>query len=156
MIRRPPRSTLFPYTTLFRSLAVARAIAASPVLRLAGLGGYEGAPAHEASSDALATVASYLAMLRILTGRIADEGMFAGLDRVIVTAGGSAFFDRVGEALTEPWPDGLPVLPVVRGGAYVTHDDGFYREVSPLGEHVRIGDAAPLRSALRAWAQVTS
>src|SRR3712207_9033131 len=24
MIRRPPRSTLFPYTTLFRSLAVAR------------------------------------------------------------------------------------------------------------------------------------
>src|ERR1041384_8826513 len=25
MIRRPPRSTLFPYTTLFRSLIVARA-----------------------------------------------------------------------------------------------------------------------------------
>src|SRR5258708_27568897 len=25
MIRRPPRSTLFPYTTLFRSLAVVRA-----------------------------------------------------------------------------------------------------------------------------------
>src|SRR3712207_8322920 len=25
MIRRPPRSTLFPYTTLFRSLKVARA-----------------------------------------------------------------------------------------------------------------------------------
>src|SRR5260221_8328934 len=29
MIRRPPRSTLFPYTTLFRS-AVARAAAAPP------------------------------------------------------------------------------------------------------------------------------
>src|SRR5258707_10611518 len=27
MIRRPPRSTLFPYTTLFRSLAAARAAA---------------------------------------------------------------------------------------------------------------------------------
>src|SRR5258705_8685566 len=26
MIRRPPRSTLFPYTTLFRSLTLARAI----------------------------------------------------------------------------------------------------------------------------------
>src|SRR2546422_11752109 len=26
MIRRPPRSTLFPYTTLFRSHAVARAV----------------------------------------------------------------------------------------------------------------------------------
>src|SRR2546426_4176718 len=28
MIRRPPRSTLFPYTTLFRSLQAARAAAA--------------------------------------------------------------------------------------------------------------------------------
>src|SRR2546430_6753081 len=26
MIRRPPRSTLFPYTTLFRSVAVRRAV----------------------------------------------------------------------------------------------------------------------------------
>src|SRR3712207_7066751 len=29
MIRRPPRSTLFPYTTLFRSVAVARPAAAA-------------------------------------------------------------------------------------------------------------------------------
>src|SRR5947209_17262316 len=28
MIRRPPRSTLFPYTTLFRSVGVVRALAA--------------------------------------------------------------------------------------------------------------------------------
>src|SRR2546429_3732526 len=36
MIRRPPRSTLFPYTTLFRSLVVAPALvlwAAAPRLR---------------------------------------------------------------------------------------------------------------------------
>src|SRR3712207_7328070 len=32
MIRRPPRSTLFPYTTLFRSLAVAIRTAAGVVL----------------------------------------------------------------------------------------------------------------------------
>src|SRR2546425_12251618 len=30
MIRRPPRSTLFPYTTLFRALSPARAGAARP------------------------------------------------------------------------------------------------------------------------------
>src|SRR5437867_13374922 len=29
MLRRPPRSTLFPYTTLFRSLLFARPVAAS-------------------------------------------------------------------------------------------------------------------------------
>src|SRR5258706_16363749 len=32
MIRRPPRSTLFPYTTLFRSLAAARDVAALDAL----------------------------------------------------------------------------------------------------------------------------
>src|SRR5229473_6806719 len=30
MIRRPPRSTLFPYTTLFRSAATGPAVAAMP------------------------------------------------------------------------------------------------------------------------------
>src|SRR2546430_5967458 len=33
MIRRPPRSTLFPYTTLFRSVQTARARAERPALR---------------------------------------------------------------------------------------------------------------------------
>src|SRR3989442_9940587 len=33
MIRRPPRSTLFPYTTLFRSANVPARIAVSPVAR---------------------------------------------------------------------------------------------------------------------------
>src|SRR5256886_13485376 len=42
MIRRPPRSTLFPYTTLFRSL-LAPEISGRPVRDQAGAGG---APAH--------------------------------------------------------------------------------------------------------------
>src|SRR2546425_13031764 len=36
MIRRPPRSTLFPYTTLFRSLRLLRACEAWCVLPLSG------------------------------------------------------------------------------------------------------------------------
>src|SRR3712207_8537975 len=36
MIRRPPRSTLFPYTTLFRSLLVAEAVVAVLDLVVAG------------------------------------------------------------------------------------------------------------------------
>src|SRR3712207_8058774 len=42
MIRRPPRSTLFPYTTLFRSLAVtdllAQVVALSAAVTAAALG----------------------------------------------------------------------------------------------------------------------
>src|SRR3712207_8413281 len=42
MIRRPPRSTLFPYTTLFRSEAGAE----RPAGRAVGPGGAHGRPAH--------------------------------------------------------------------------------------------------------------
>src|SRR3712207_8817269 len=31
MIRRPPRSTLFPYTTLFRSLCTAEGVGSNPI-----------------------------------------------------------------------------------------------------------------------------
>src|SRR2546422_2232292 len=39
MIRRPPRSTLFPYTTLFRSRVVIPAAAAVPRHRVSSLSG---------------------------------------------------------------------------------------------------------------------
>ena len=51
-----------------------------------------------------------------------------------MTAGGSAYFDQVGGDAGAAVA-GLPVLPVLRSGAYVTHDDGFYRGMSPLGAH---------------------
>src|SRR5438105_6104829 len=40
MIRRPPRSTLFPYTTLFRS------VQREPLAASGGAGGPDGAPAR--------------------------------------------------------------------------------------------------------------
>src|SRR3712207_6959565 len=63
MIRRPPRSTLFPYTTLFRSRvagAEAAGVPRRPRLALARVGGARrsaalpgGAPAHlRAAADA--------------------------------------------------------------------------------------------------------
>ncbi|WP_209621404.1 amino acid deaminase [Saccharothrix coeruleofusca] len=128
--------------------AVARAAAQSPALRLAGVGGYEGALAHDASPAAKAAVDDYLESLRELTVSLRE--LFE-VDEPVVTAGGSAYFDQVAAALTRPWP--FPVRPVLRSGAYITHDDGFYRGISPLG---RTPGAQPFRSALRAWAQVTS
>src|SRR2546426_12386913 len=37
MIRRPPRSTLFPYTTLFRSEALGADVVAAPMIRIQAL-----------------------------------------------------------------------------------------------------------------------
>src|SRR2546427_8496227 len=59
MIRRPPRSTLFPYTTLFRSpgeeaVALGRRISDTPGVELRGLMGYEG-PAAGIEEDRKST-----------------------------------------------------------------------------------------------------
>ncbi|NUT96634.1 MAG: amino acid deaminase, partial [Saccharothrix sp.] len=95
-----------------------------------------------------ATIDAYLDNLRVLAIGIHD--LFE-VEDPIVTAGGSAYFDQVATVLTRPWP--FPVRPVLRSGAYITHDDGFYRGISPLG---RTPGEQPFRPALKAWAQVTS
>ncbi|SFQ67880.1 D-serine deaminase, pyridoxal phosphate-dependent [Amycolatopsis arida] len=137
------------------ALAVAEAVRDSPTLRLAGVAGYEAALAHDASAASLTRVESYLDELRGLTVALAERGLLASGRPVIVTAGGSAFFDQVAAGITTGWPAGLDVLPILRSGAYLTHDDGFYRAISPLGATPRT-EGSPLRSALRAWAQVSS
>src|SRR5258708_31812148 len=53
MIRRPPRSTLFPYTTLFRSL-----MAAPPVIPSFAAGGGGGGPPSEETYPAPSTKAA--------------------------------------------------------------------------------------------------
>jgi D-serine deaminase-like pyridoxal phosphate-dependent protein len=128
------------------ALAIAEAVQTSSALRLAGVSGYEGALAHDSSPPSKEIVARYLRRMRALTVTLAQRGLLTG--QIVVTAGGSAYFDLVAEELATGWPDGLDVLPVLRSGAYLTHDDGFYRSISPLSHR--------FRPALRAWAQVTS
>ncbi|HET6285123.1 MAG TPA: amino acid deaminase [Amycolatopsis sp.] len=137
------------------ALAVAESAHASPALRLRGSGGYEGALSHHTDEKSLELISSYVDGLRELVFAFAAKGLLDDAGQIIVTGGGSAYFDRVADELTKDWGD-LDVLPILRSGAYVTHDDGFYRVISPLGEHPRIGGVASFRSALRAWAQVTS
>jgi D-serine deaminase-like pyridoxal phosphate-dependent protein len=120
--------------------AVAAAVATAPGLRLAGVAGYEGAIGHGATPESLAAVDRYLRELRKLYVRLDLP------EDAILSAGGSAFFDQVADVFA-----GAGTV-VLRSGAYVTHDDGFYREISPL----RRAGGTPFRSALHAWSQVTS
>ncbi len=132
---------------------VATAVNRSPVLTLTGIAGYEGALAHDTSADSLSRVDAYLHRMRRVTEHWIEAELFSGVDRIVVTAGGSAFVDQVADVLAAPWDDDR-VQVVVRSGAYITHDDGFYRGISPF---TRAGARGPrLRPALRAWAQVTS
>lgn len=121
---------------------VAAAVRRTRRLRLAGIGGYEGALAHDASERGRASVDAYLRRLANLY-----RGLEYEVDEPMLTAGGSAYFDQVADAL-----GGLGGNVVLRAGAYIVHDDGFYRDISPFAR----GTGSPLRSAMHAWGRVLS
>src|SRR3712207_8294944 len=63
MIRRPPRSTLFPYTTLFRSLSTGLAMVLLAISR-ANAWGWESAAFTGLLAAGLATLAGFVALQR--------------------------------------------------------------------------------------------
>ncbi|MFC7458211.1 alanine racemase [Brachybacterium sp. GCM10030267] len=157
--------------TVEEGLDLARAVAASPVLRLAGVGGYEGAFAHAADDASLHRVREYLEDLGRLHDRIAEDGLYPTDGDLLLTAGGSAYFDDVARVLGprhDPQGSRGPATRVLlRSGAYVIHDDGFYRGISPLARGGELPDAADatsmstrrpgrFRSAMHGWASVVS
>jgi D-serine deaminase-like pyridoxal phosphate-dependent protein len=123
---------------------VARAVAASPRLRLVGVAGYEAALGHGLDPDAVAVVRSHLTDVRAAVLRLAP---IFETDQILATAGGSTYFDTVAEALAG-WPADMCVRTILRSGCYLTHDDGLYGRTSPLRDG--------LRPALRVWSQVVS
>src|SRR4029453_10889310 len=138
------------------AMAVARAVAASPNLRLVGVSGYEGALAHTADDAGLGAVRGYLAQMRLLHEELLAEDLY-GTGSVIITAGGSAYFDDVVTVLsptisTGAETGGPSVDLMIRSGAYIIHDDGFYRGISPFS---RSGNQ-PFRAGMHGWARVVS
>lgn len=138
------------------AMDVARAISASPNLRLVGVSGYEGSLAHTADDAGLAAVRGYLAQMRLLHEQLLADGLY-GTDSVILTAGGSAYFDDVVTLLSPcisagAETGGPSVDLMIRSGAYIIHDDGFYRGISPFS---REGDQ-PFTAGMYGWARVVS
>src|SRR2546430_13380942 len=72
MIRQPPRSTLFPYTTLFRSLVGSRLVGVDGrrAVQRRGRGGAEGHDQHEA------LVVPELREVGPVLGEGAEDGLF--------------------------------------------------------------------------------
>jgi len=136
-----------------QAVRVAERIAASPVLRLAGVAGYEGSLGHDRSDAALAAVRSYLEAqleLHAALGRLYDDG------DLFVTAGGSAYFDVVADVWAGAARDGRTRF-TLRSGAYIVHDDGFYRGISPFDEGAADPAGSPrFVNAMHGWARVVS
>ena len=145
--------------SLDEAIALADQANAVPSVRCAGIAGYEGVflSAHDSAHDHAndhdrQAVQEYLRVLAASFERIAGLGLFEAGDVPVVTAGGSACFHDVVNILG-PVAQNHGAELVLRSGCYITHDDGFYRRVSPLRSHP---DLPPLRPALEAIAQVTS
>ncbi|MCA1223039.1 alanine racemase [Streptomyces sp. 8L] len=129
--------------------AVAGAVAAARTLRLTGVAGYEG-EVPQADGE---RVRAYLRRLVALAAPLDADGRFAGAEDIVVSAGGSAWFDAVADVFAEIPELSAKVLKLLRSGAYVSHDDGHYRHLTPFN---RVPEEGALQPAFRLWAQVVS
>ncbi|MGW3555196.1 alanine racemase [Streptomyces griseoincarnatus] len=129
--------------------AVADAVAAARALRLVGVAGYEG----EVPQADPERVRAWLRRLVALAVDFDKAGRFAGLDEIVVSAGGSAWFDAVADVFAEVPELSAPVLKLLRSGAYVSHDDGHYQRLTPFN---RVPGEGGLEPAFRLWTQVVS
>ncbi|QXQ99090.1 alanine racemase [Streptomyces sp. WY228] len=129
--------------------AVADAVAAAGSLRLVGVAGYEG----EVPDADPERVRAWLRRLVALAAAFDGEQRFAGAEEIVISAGGSAWFDAVADVFAEIPELSLPVLKLLRSGAYVSHDDGHYKHLTPFN---RVPEEGALQPAFRLWAQVVS
>lgn len=130
--------------------AIADAVAATTTLRLVGVAGYEG-EVPQADTD---RVRAWLRRLVALAADFDKAGRFTdGQEEIVISAGGSAWFDAVADVFAEIPELSLPVLKLLRSGAYVSHDDGHYRHLTPFN---RVPEEGALQPAFRLWAQVVS
>lgn len=142
-----------------RDLAAARALATSvdslTHLELVGVAGFEGIVDNGPVDSTVAAVDDYLRECRDIAEELIAAGFFDDASEIIISAGGSAFFDRVLAVLGNDWALDVPIRLVLRSGCYVTHDSGAYRTLSPFdGRAVK---AKPkFEPALELWAAVLS
>lgn len=121
--------------TVQDALHVAALVRRSRSVRLAGVTAYEGTLGHGRSGERLARVARFLDGVRGFAERLVGAGDIEG-DEMLLSAGGSAFFDVVVERFTASWPSDARVKVLLRSGCYLTHDAGLYERDSPFSsEH---------------------
>ncbi|MEH4626323.1 alanine racemase [Phytobacter diazotrophicus] len=134
-----------------QALEIAAAIAASPVLQLVGVAGYEGALGAGRDAAGIARVRDYCQMLIATAALLAGEQLFSS-DTIILSAGGGAWFDVVSACFSGARLS-LPITPLIRSGAYMAHDNGLYARIAPFAQP---GARHHFEPALEIWGRVLS
>ena len=139
------------------ALAVARAVRASSRLELRGVECYEGIVITREPEADRDRIREWLDRLAALALRCDQEDLFE-TGCVLLSAGGSAYFDLVVQALAGVRLS-RPSQVVLRSGCYFSHDAGHYEHMLALLEQrlpAPLRPAQRLRPALEVWGQVLS
>lgn len=140
------------------ALAVARAAnAAGPKLRLRGVEGFEGLIHGPTPAEQEDAIRRFLDLMVDVAVACAKQDLFAP-GTVILSAGGSAFYDLAVERLKRA-SLGRETMVLTRSGCYLSHDSGLYhRAFARLSERMpgitRLNERP--QSALQLWAYVQS
>ena len=129
------------------ALALARDVASAPGLEIAGVAGFEGILGVDRARGTVDAVDAFCDRLVAVAREMLASGL-AGAPELVVSAGGSAFPDRVADKLLALARLDSRVKVVLRSGCYLTHDHGFYERVSPFAPKVSAAGALHLVPAL--------
>jgi D-serine dehydratase len=138
--------------TVAEAVAVARAVAAAEGLTLAGIECFEGILRDTAAVDAL------LDDVLAVAGAAAQADLFPPGRPIVLSAGGSAFYDRVGERFAAVDLGGRAIVKVIRSGCYLTHDTlGYEMSYARILKETRLTlPPGRLTAAIEVWTYVQS
>lgn len=138
--------------TRAQALDVARAVVAAPGLTLSGIECFEGILPDTATVDAMLDD-----VLAVASTAVA-EGLFRPATPIVLSAGGSAFYDRVGERFGPAVFGAREILKVIRSGCYLTHDTiGYEVAYQRILRETRLRlPPGRLMPALEVWTSVQS
>ena len=148
--------------TLDQAKAVVAAVTSAPELELVGVEAYEGGVKAPTPEEVWAGVDKLLDLMLAVFEHGRQIGAFSG-DEVILSAGSSTSFDQTIRRFGHLAKD-KGVRIVVRGGAFLALDHGFYRrralDMDKRGKLAlpggKTGSASGFKPGLELWAAVQS
>ncbi len=127
---------------------LAEALVEIPGVIIRGVTGFEGNISGERTPEKISDIEKFCKMITDAASMISE---YIYRPEVIISAGGSGFFDVVVKAFNEFSSTSHRVRRILRSGGYISFDDGFYGRISPSE-----GNAPKFEAAIEVWGSVVS
>jgi D-serine deaminase-like pyridoxal phosphate-dependent protein len=119
-----------------------------PGVIIRGVTGFEGNISGERTPEKIAEIESFCNLITDAASQVSD---YVYRPELIVSAGGSGFFDVVVKVFNNFSSTTHRVRRILRSGGYISFDDGFYGRISPS-----TGNAPRFEAAIEVWGSVVS